>query len=277
LGAGTWSSSSPAIGSIDATTGIVTGISAGTTTINYSLFCGSITAIVTVNPLPATPAAIGGTFFTCEGSTTSLSESVSGGTWTSGNGAIAVVGTSGIVNGISSGNTNITYTISNGCGTNFVYVPVTINPLPSVISGSTTVCTGTTTALSSSAGVTWSSSNTSVAIVNSGTGIVTGVSTGTVTITCVLSTGCFRTTTLTVNTSPSSISGTPSTCAGSTSTLSDAGGGTWTSSNANATIGSSSGIVTGVSAGTSTITYTLPNGCISTVLFTVNALSAGTT
>ena len=71
------------------------------------------------------------------------------------------------------------------------------------------------------------------------------------------------------------ITGPSSVCAsGTTITLSDgSAGGTWSSSNANASIGSSSGIVNGFSAGTSVITYTNTNVCLTvftTATLTVN-------
>jgi uncharacterized protein DUF2341/type IX secretion system substrate protein len=66
------------------------------------------------------------------------------------------------------------------------------------------------------------------------------------------------------------ITGTPTVCVGSTSTLSDVAGGTWSSSDmARATVGLSTGVVTGVTAGALTITYTLSAGCIATMAVTV--------
>lgn len=63
-------------------------------------------------------------------------------------------------------------------------------------------------------------------------------------------------------------------CIGSTTMLTNSTGtGTWSSSNtAVATVGITSGIVFGVSAGTATITYTTPSGCFSTFTITISAL-----
>ncbi len=274
VGSGTWSTSDVSIATVGSGSGIVTGVAPGTATITYALTCGTVNALVTVNPLPATPASISGSFTLCAGSTTTLTESVSGGSWSSNNTSIVTVGTSGVVTGVASGSTTITYTITNSCGTNYVTAGVTVNPLPSSISGTPSVCTGQTTSLTDAGGGTWTSSNSNAAA-GSGTGIVSGVTAGTSNITYTLSSGCFTFVTVTVNASPSSITGTTSACVAATSTLADGGGGTWTSSNANASVGSSSGIVTGVTAGTSTITYTLPSGCFTTVVFTINAVSAG--
>jgi len=277
LGGGVWSSSATGVAAIGSASGIVNGLTPGTTTITYTTpSCGSETAVVTVNPLPATPSAIGGsTFVVCAGNNITLTESVSGGTWSSSNAAMGSVNTSGVVTGTGAGTPNISYTISNGCGVNYVFAPVTVNAAPGSITGSSTVCTGTTTTLTDAGSGTWASSNTNAAI-GSSTGIVSGITAGTSVITYTLGTGCFISTTITVNNSPSSISGTATSCVGASSTLSDAGGGTWSSSNANATVGSSTGVVTGAAAGLATITYTLGSGCYSTDVYTINATSAGT-
>ena len=67
------------------------------------------------------------------------------------------------------------------------------------------------------------------------------------------------------------ISGLTGVCAGDTISLSDTTlGGTWSSSSATATIGSSSGILIGIDSGTTIITYTTPNGCFVTISDTVN-------
>src|SRR5204862_441995 len=113
----------------------------------------------------------------------------------------------------------------------------------------------------------WSSTNTGVATVNASSGLVTAIGEGTTDITYTVS-GCvngsisttssYKTLTVSPNPSAGTVSGTPSTiCIGATTTYSSNGtvGGSWSSSDDNiATVGSSSGIVTGVSAGTATIT-----------------------
>ncbi len=60
---------------------------------------------------------------------------------------------------------------------------------------------------------------------------------------------------------PGTIAGLTSVCETQTITLTDAvGGGVWSSSSANATV-DAAGVVTGVTAGTVTISYTVTNGC----------------
>ncbi len=267
LSGGTWSSSNTTMAIVAAGTGVVTGISAGFPTITYSLptGCMAMTA-VTVNSLPL---AITGTMNVCKGLTTNLMDATTGGIWSSNNTSVATIGAvSGIVTGISASTASVTYTLPTGC---IMTTPVTVNPLPSSITGTTNVCVGLTVALSDAGGGSWSSSNSAMASVDAVTGVVTGVSAGTPHITYTLSTGCIVASTITVNPLPSVIGGTPIVCENSNITLSDFGGGTWSSSNPGlAEIDTFTGVLKGLSAGAPTITYKLATGCIATAVVTVN-------
>ncbi len=271
---GTWTSSNTTRATVGASNGVVTGILNGTSVITYTLPTGCLrTATVTVNPLPA---AITGTPVVCVASITTLANTTPGGTWVSGNTGIATVGASnGAVLGVVGGTVTISYVLTaTGCQSTAL---VTVNPLPGIITGPVGVCLGTTVTLASTTtGGTWTSSNTGVAPIGASTGIVTGNTLGTATITYTLGTGCLVTRGITVNPLPNAITGPSAVCeAGSTITLfNTTGGGTWTSSNTGiATVGLSTGVVTGVSAGTVTITFTISaTGCTSTKLITVNPL-----
>jgi trimeric autotransporter adhesin len=270
ISGGLWISSNTSIAVIGSSTGMVTGVAAGTVTITYSLGTGcTVTKPMTVN---AAPTSITGSLGLCVAHTTALATTSTGGAWSSSNTSIATIGTTGIVNGITAGTATITYTLPPGC---FTTATVTVNGLPGTITGTTHVCVGNSVALSDPAtgGGTWTSSNTSIATIGSSTGTLAGVATGTVTVTYSLGTGCTVTTPATVNPLPIAIGTGPSSlCMGSTATLTDATtGGTWSSiSPAIATIGSSSGIVSGITAGTTIIVYTLPTGCTATRTETVN-------
>lgn len=162
---------------------------------------------------------------------------------------------------------------------------VTVNASPTVagITGTAAFCVGSTTTLSNTTtGGVWSSATPAIATINPN-GVVTGVAVGTsvVSYTVTNASGCATTTTqtVTVNAAPTvaSITGTAALCVGSTTTLSSTTtGGIWTSATpANATV-SASGVVTGVAAGTSVISYTVTNatGCVALVTQTVTVNAA---
>lgn len=218
---GTWSSSTPAVGTVNNTNGIVTGISAGTTTITYHVGTGNVTAVVTVIATP-TVAAITGTGTVCTGSTTTLSNATGGGVWSSTNTAVGTVNTSGTVAGLTAGTTTISYTVSNACGTVAATTIVTVNAPVAVagITGTPSVCVGGTTSLSNTTpSGAWSSTNTAVGTVNT-SGTVSGISAGTTTISYTVSSGgCTSASTVvvSVNSTPAptvSPSGTVTICTG---------------------------------------------------------------
>lgn len=266
---GTWSSSNTNV-TINATSGVVTGSSAGTSVITYTNGGGCIgTKMVTVNP---SPAPITGTGVVCAGLSTTMTDITAGGTWGVSNTNASVGSSTGLVSGLNAGTSTITYALSSGCSATSV---VTINPSPASITGTTAVCFGLTISLgNTTAGGNWSSSNAN-ATIDGVSGVVTGSSIGSSVITYALNTGCSRTSTVTVNSLPASISGTTTVCMGLTVSLSNTTtGGSWSSSNSNVSVGPSTGVVSGLTAGTSTITYTLSSGCTVTSVVTVNPLPA---
>jgi trimeric autotransporter adhesin len=276
---GTWTSATPSVATIGSASGIVTGMSVGTSRVTYTVGTCTVVGTVTVNPLPAGPA-ITGTLSICAGETTTLSTTPPPipGTWSSSTTTVATVNpATGVVTGISGGTAIISYTVPTGC---FSTITVTITAIPPAITGAATVCIGRTTLWSNAnAGGTWSSTDGTVATVGSSTGLIGGIVTGTSTISYVVGPGCATARVMTVIASPAAITGTASMCEGATTTLSNAtAGGTWTSGNTGvATVDISTGVVTGVLAGTATITYTAPNGCFATVVTTVNPIPGAIT
>jgi len=249
--------------------GIATGITAGTDTIEYIVIntCGTATAAkaVTVNSSPSAGTITGGSLV-CVGSTMPLSDATTGGIWSSLSTAIATVGSSGIVSGVSAGTATIIYTISNTCGSVFASHIITVNPLPvaNTITGASTVCAGSNITLTDAVtGGVWSATNSN-AFVSSG-GIVNGIIAGSDTIKYTVTNTCGTASaskTITINPLPiaGSISGLSSVCRTAFITLTDgAPGGTWTALNGNATV--LAGVVTGVAAGADTILYTVTNSC----------------
>jgi uncharacterized protein YjdB len=224
---------------------------------------------VTIAPLPT---SFSGTFVVCQGQTTTVSNSIAGGTWFSSDPTIATVDMiSGVVTGNFTGTVTLTYTTAAGCTATH---DLTVNLTPPAITGTLAICNpGTTTLSNAIPGGTWASS-TFVAVVSSTTGVVTAVSPGTTTITYTLSSGCYSTAVVTVNLTPSPITGSTTVCVGSSITLNDAVvGGTWVSTNtAVAFVGATTGMVTGVSAGTTIISYFMGTGCAVATTITVNPL-----
>ncbi|WP_282786845.1 PKD domain-containing protein, partial [Flavobacterium croceum] len=111
---------------------------------------------------PSSPATISGTNTLCVGSTSTLTASISGGTWASANTAIATVSASGVVTAVASGSVSIDYTIpaSGACPAVVSHYTITVtNPsAPATISGTNTLCVGSTSTLTASiSGGTWAS------------------------------------------------------------------------------------------------------------------------
>ena len=140
---------------------------------------------ITILPLPAAPDPVTGNSTICVGSTTTLYDDTAGGSWSASNGNATIDPSTGAVTGVSGGSVTMTYTISNSCGTNYTTFDMSITPAPDAgsISGSPTICLGSVISFSDGvSGGVWLSGNSSVASVESGTGLVTGNSSGLTTI-----------------------------------------------------------------------------------------------
>ncbi len=126
-GTGVWHSSSSALASVVTGTGVVTGASAGTPTITYTLPSGCFaTVVVTVNAAPSA-GTISGFYFVCPAPTT-FSETVTGGTWGVTNSSVAGVTGAGAVSAIAPGIDTVTYSVSNSCGTSVAEFPINTAP-----------------------------------------------------------------------------------------------------------------------------------------------------
>lgn len=243
--------------------------------------------------IPANPTSITGTTTICNGGSTTLTAVGNQGTvyWYTGScGGTATSPATGNTLTVSPSTTTTYYARNNngnwsaGCAS----VTVTVNALPTLaaITGTTTLCAnGTTTLANSQSGGTWSSGSTGIATVNSSSGVVSGVSAGSATITYSYTNGngCTNSVTASVTVSalpatPSSVTATPSSvCSGATSNLNATSTGNnikwYTASTGGSLLGtSSSGVnyavtpastttyyaeaVTPASSGTQTFTYT---------------------
>ena len=113
---GVWRSIDTSIATVNSVNGDIRGISTGITEINYLVegtdVCDSVSATRTVTVAgPPVAGTLNGNQNVCVGLTTVFTSTVSGGTWSSSNNAIATVNSAtGLVTGISGGAAIITYT-----------------------------------------------------------------------------------------------------------------------------------------------------------------------
>ncbi|MBX2893183.1 MAG: hypothetical protein KF734_19890 [Saprospiraceae bacterium] len=278
---GVWSSTNTGVATVDASTGEVTAVGAGTTDITYTISTGcgapvSAFQTLTVNPNVNAGTVSGTTPLCISDVTTYTTTGDAGGVWSSTNTGVATVDAStGEVTAVGAGTTDITYTISTGCGAPVsAFQTLTVNPNVNAgtVSGTTPLCISdvTTYTTTGDAGGVWSSTNTGVATVDASTGEVTAVGAGTTDITYTISTGCgapvsaFQTLTVNPNVNAGTVSGTTPLCISDVTTYTTTGdaGGVWSSTNTGvATVDAFTGEVTAVGAGTTDITYTISTGC----------------
>ncbi len=125
---GTWASGNTPVATVELNTGIVHGVTAGTAVITYTINGGCYTtATVTVTPvLPIT-----GTAELCQRrATTTLTDGICCGTWSSANPGIATITpVTGIVYGVTAGVATISYVNEYGC---ISTIAVTVHPTPPV-------------------------------------------------------------------------------------------------------------------------------------------------
>ncbi len=192
-----WSSVTPAVATVTST-GVVTGVSAGTTTIGATVDGVSGTAIVTVTPIPVTSVAVSprtGALIVGQTLQFSATTAAAGGqtltdravTWTSSAAGIASVSSTGLVTAIAPGNATITATSEGVSGTATVTVAAVPVASVQVTPEVATVAAGQTLQLSAQAldsdgnilnrPITWSSELPARATV-SATGLVTAIAAG---------------------------------------------------------------------------------------------------
>ena len=284
----TWSSSSPAVATIS-TSGAIVAVSPGQTTITGAAGSRSGQTTLTVIPVPvasvtvapAAPSIIIGSTQQLTAATLDASNGPLSGrtvTWNTSDATKATVTSAGLVTGVAVGTATITATSEGKAGS----ATVTILPIPvatvivspaasSVLVGSTQQLTVSTVDASNNAltgrVVVWSSSDTTRAKV-SVTGLVTAVAVGSATVTATSEgkSGAASVTILpipvaTITVAPSTANISVGATQAFTATTKDVGGNTltgrtitWSSSNAAVASVSVAGAVTGIAAGTATVT-----------------------
>jgi hypothetical protein len=231
--------------------------------------------VVTVN---GAVSSIEGEDVVCVTGTVTLTNATSGGAWsTVAPYRVSIGATTGLVTGSSVGVTTISYKVNPGC---YATKLMTVNAaLPNIV-GATFACSGAESAVTFTnavSGGTWSSSNTSVAVVDGSTGVVTGVLMGGantyVYITYTTGAGCVKSKPILIKPQPI-LTGAEEVSVGSSTTMTGSpAGGSWASSSAATAYITGYGIVYGMAAGTATITYTYA-GCTNTKGITVTGTAA---
>jgi len=236
-------------------------------------------ATVTVNALPTVSA---GSVAICNGASATLS--ASGATtynWAASTGLSATTGASVTATPTATTIYTVTGTNASGCS-NTATATVTVLAAPVMTSVATggAICAGNTLSLNSAAtggtgalNYSWSGPNTfSSSVQNPSISAATSSATGVYTVTVADSNGCAASGTNTVSAvvsaypSAGTITGANGICQGSTTTLTNSvSGGVWSAANSIISIGSATGVVTGVAMGTVPVTYTITNSysCIS--------------
>jgi hypothetical protein len=256
ISGGNWTSLTTSIATVSGT-GVVSGISAGSDSIVYTVtnICGTINTVHAITVL-GVPSTITGTTHVCVASTDSLFNTTAGGSWNSTGSGSVTIGTNGVVTGVNAGIVTVTY--STGCGT-AASIILTVNPLPDagVITGTDSVCEGATTTLFETAtDGTWSASNSNVTVVG---GVVSGILSGRDTISYTSITACgtqiaMQTVIINAAPVPGILSGPDTVCTSAHITLTaSSSGGTWSATNLSALV--AGGIVAGETTGIDTINY----------------------
>ena len=239
--------------------------------------CVTSSAITYVTVIPSVQAVItaNGPTALCLGSSVTLSgPSATGISYSWSNGVTTASTQSITVN--TGGVYSLTVSTGNGCSSTATQT-VLVNPNPNVTitaNGPTLFCQGGSVTLTASGATSyvWSDGSITPSITTSipGNYFVVGTNNN----------GCestSATTTVTVSTIPavSAITGANNVCESSSVQLTSAtANGIWTSSNNFIATVSSTGLVTGLNAGTTTITYTVTNGaCSSSVSSVMNVLN----
>ena len=256
----TYTTSNNAVATVSST-GVVKGVKAGTAVITATCGNAKATCKVTVRTSTIKFAASAASVYTGKTVTVKATATPSATvTYTTSNKAIATVSSTGVVKGIKAGTVTITATTSTGLKTT---CKVTVKaPSVKFAKSSAVVYTGKTATVKATlagvSSVTYKSSNTKIATVNSKTGTVKGIKAGTVTITA--TSGKLKATyKLTVKNPTFTLTKSSATIAkGKTTTIrskaTPVSTVTYTSSNKKVATVTGKGVVKGISKGKATIT-----------------------
>ena len=233
---GSWTSTNASVASIT-DEGVITGINAGSCTFVFtsqSTGCSSNpSTVLTVNALPIATYPLSA--YVCMYTTAQLSP-VSGGSWTSSNPGIASISNDGVVQPISQGQVQFTFTNAlTGCQSAPGPVMQMVNRPEPILPADLTICQGANLSLTSDSVGFWYSTQAHIATIDTTTGTVTGVSVGRSYFYLISNqTQCSSDTSLYLDVIPLpsvSLAGPAVLCQGFTSTLTTLSAGTWSSLN----------------------------------------------
>jgi uncharacterized protein YjdB len=267
---GAWFSSDPSVAVI-LNNGTIVGQKAGTATFIWqSASTGCRTQpsgqlIVTNGPTLNPPADN----VLCIGEVTTISATGNPtGSWNSENPSIASISSAGLITALNPGTTRFQFRDALGCASDFS-VSVFVRPRPFItINGPDNICVGGTSDFNANANGIWTSLNPTVASINSVSGNITGLASGTARFLFTSEDGCPSDTSIVISVSVSSIRasiiGRTTICSGDTSHLAPSSGGIWSSSNPQIATVTNEGLVTGIGSGIVTFTFAASGpGCVS--------------
>gem|GEM_PF-3161920 len=271
---GTWTSSNPAVLTVDSSTGLVTANDLGTASFTFTNLngeCENTTDNIEVN---GTVMVGSDANEICVGEATSLFSSSPTNNWVSLNPSIADLISGNEIVGISPGMATFRFTDVTGCQAEVV-IEVT-NTIEVVLDGPDTVCVQGTTSVSPSTGVIWSISDPNILTVNN-SGFVIGIAPGTAVVTATeVATGCqslpSETITVVVDPVVQFENEITEVCLGESAQIFPSFGGSWTSTDESVATVTDGGVITTVGDGTTTFIFTsTTSGCssVESDMFTV--------
>ena len=195
----TYTSDNTSVATVVASTGVITGVAAGTATITAKVgTCTVGTATVTVYAAPSVTLSSSSVTYGSSAPTLTPSNFATVTGYSSSTAGTATINGSGVISIVAAGTTTFTVTGTDQCGnavnvTTGTFTVNKANITPTLSYTSTTLTVGggnssnpTVSGNTGNGGVTYSSSNTSVATVNETTGVVTPVAAGSATITATI-------------------------------------------------------------------------------------------
>jgi uncharacterized protein YjdB len=266
---GSWASVTPATATITSA-GVITAVAQGSSTFRYTDATGcqaDLSAALTVDAGPTINAYVDPDI--CIGGNTTLSSASGAGKWKSLDTTVAKIDSiTGVITGVKQGKVFFEFSLTSSTCKNTTPTQLEVNQTDTTILSDNSICVGTTSSISPTTGGTWSSSDTSIAVI-SNAGLITGKKVGSATfIYTSLATGCITlpSAALAVTTGPAiNPPADPVLCIGDMTNITNVGNiaGTWTAIDSFvATINPTTGAITAKNPGITRFVFTQDiSGC----------------